>query len=107
VRNPYARENKVEVHTQLLSRQVLTPKPFFNNVEGVARGHAYDTNGSVALTPHNPKQLFQVQMKHTVSIFHMKNIADVICFNIPKEESFRVFALKTLPHQRMAKQAMS
>ena len=73
VRNPYARNSKVDVHAQLVSQQVLTPKPFLPNaLDAVERSHAYDTAGSVALTPHNPKQLFHVKTKHMVSIFHMK-----------------------------------
>ena len=77
VRNPYARDSKVDVHAQLISQQVLIPKPFLPNaLNAVARSHAYETTGSVALTPHNPKQLFYVKTKPMVSIFHMKKIED-------------------------------
>ena len=83
VRNPYARDSKVEEQKQLVSRPVLTPKPFFCKCpKDIFTGGALDMTSSVALTPHNPKQLFHVNTGHRVSIFHMKHCGSNILHDV-------------------------
>ena len=73
VRNPYARDTKVEGHTQIVSRSVLTPQGILaDTIVMISWGRTHDMSSSIALTPHNPKQLFYIATGQRVSIFHMK-----------------------------------
>ena len=53
VRNPYARDSKVEEQKQAVSLSLLTPKPFLN--ETVTRGGPHDMSSSGAPTTHDQK----------------------------------------------------
>lgn len=70
VRNPYARDSKVEEQKQAVSLSVLTPKPFLKTaVETVTQGGAHDTSRSVAPTAHDQNGLFHIDTESRVRFF--------------------------------------
>ena len=58
VRNPYARDSKVEEQKQAISLSVLTPKPFLKTaVETVTQG-GHMTRAALLPQPHMTKMVF-------------------------------------------------
>ncbi len=110
VRNPYARDSKVEEQKQAISLSVLTPKPFLKTaVETVTQGGAHDTSSSVAPTAHDQNGLFHIDTGSRVSFFSYYILWWKILHNVTNTyflTNVRFFTLEEITHHKATKVKM-